>query len=249
MVRPPTPERPLFLLDYDGTLAEIVADPSQATPHPEAPALLARLAAGHPLVVVTGRDLDSLARLLTDGPGPVPLAAIGLHGGEEGVLGAPARRRDLAAVADDLRGLREAVPTGVGAVVEDKGGEAFAVHYRTAPDAAVARRALEAWAADAPPALEAVWGKSVVELRPRGVSKGRAVAGLARQHPERTPVCIGDDVTDEDAFAALHELDPAAVTIHVGAGASAARYRLPDVDSVIGYLSRFDPEHRPPTPR
>ena len=41
---PPRPARPLFLLDYDGTLAPIVADPAAALPHAAVPDLLARLA-------------------------------------------------------------------------------------------------------------------------------------------------------------------------------------------------------------
>ena len=125
-----------------------------------------------------------------------------------------------------------------GVRVEDKGG-AFAVHYRRAPDEAAARSALERWARGAPDALEPVWGKKVVELRVRGVSKGVAVAAHAARHPERTPVYLGDDVTDEDAFRALNAARPDAVTVKVGEGETAARYRLPDVGAVVGYLRGF----------
>ena len=45
-------------------------------------------------------------------------------------------------------------------------------------------------------------------------------------------------MTDEDAFAALNETDDA-VTVKVGAGATRARYRLPDVDAVVAYLGGF----------
>ena len=119
-------------------------------------------------------------------------------------------------------------------VVEDKGA-AFAVHYRHAPDATEARTALDAWAATAPDTLEPVAGQFVVELRPRGVSKGVAARRLADEHADRTPVFIGDDVTDEDAFRALSD----AVTVKVGPGETAARHRLPDVDAVIDYLRGF----------
>ncbi|MFN3596011.1 MAG: trehalose-phosphatase [Rubricoccaceae bacterium] len=229
---PPHPTRPLLLLDYDGTLAPIVGDPAQAYPHPDVPALLAALAARHPLVVVTGRDLDTLSRLL-----PVPVRAVGLHGAEAGRLGEPAAPR-AAHAGDALRAMRQTVPALPGVHVEDK-GRAFAVHYRYAPDREAARAALEAWAAAAPPALEPVAGKCVVELRPRGVSKGVAACALAAEYPGRTPVFLGDDVTDEEAFAALGATYPEAVTVRVGEGETAARFRLPDVPAVVRYLGGF----------
>jgi len=230
---PPHPARPLLFLDYDGTLAPIVADPEAARPHPGVPALLGRLARRHPLWVVTGRDLAALARLL-----PVEVDAVGLHGAEEGRLGGATTRPALERYAGVLSALKATVPRLPGVHVEEKGG-AFAVHYRQAGDEPAARRALERWAAAAPEALEPIWGKKVVELRVRGLSKGTAVARLAAAHPDRTPVYLGDDVTDEDAFRALHAAHPDAVTVKVGAGETAARYRLPDVAAAVAYLEEF----------
>lgn len=227
---PPRPARPLFFLDYDGTLAPIVADPAEARPHPEVPALLERLAARYPVYVVTGRHLAAVAELL-----PLPLPAIGLHGAQEGRLGEPPRDALPADAAEALDRMRESVPAHDGLWVEPK-GPSFAVHYRHAADAAAALDVLRDWAGEAPEALEAVWGKQVVELRPRGTSKGVAVRRVAAGHPERTPVYLGDDVTDEDAFAALGD---DAVTVKVGAGPTVARFRLPDVDAVVAYLRGF----------
>jgi trehalose 6-phosphate phosphatase len=229
---PPIPVRPLLFLDYDGTLAPIVEDPAAAHPHPAVPTLLGALAARHPVWVVTGRDLAALARLL---PG-VGVRGVGLHGAEEGVLGETAARAAFEGHAEALRRLRAAVPPGDGVLVEDKGGGAFAVHYRQAPDPDDARALLERWAAAVPEGLEALWGKLVVECRPVGVSKGSAVARLAAAHPGRTPVYLGDDGTDEDAFRALHAACPEAVTVKVGEGETTARYRLPDVAAVVAYL-------------
>ncbi len=122
--------------------------------------------------------------------------------------------------------------------MEDKGG-AFAVHYRMAPDPDAARRALEAWADGVPDGLEPIWGKFVLELRPAGVSKGTAVARIAAEHPDRTPVYLGDDVTDEDAFRALQALRQPSVTVKVGEGETVAGHRLPDVEAVVAYLRGF----------
>ncbi|MEM1057388.1 MAG: trehalose-phosphatase [Bacteroidota bacterium] len=237
---PPHPARPLLFLDYDGTLAPIVDDPAEAWPHPDVPGLLRQLAERHPVVVVSGRDLAALARFLPD----VHVRAAGLHGAEVGVLGEVAQPSlALRTVQADLDRLRRSVPEMEGVRVEEKGA-AFAVHYRAAPDDADAQQALRRWSADLPEALHAVWGKKVVELRPREVSKGTAVTAIAREHPEHTPVYLGDDTTDEDAFAALHSFRLGAeaggpVTIKVGEGGTAARFRVPDVDATVAYLRGF----------
>lgn len=231
MSAPPLVSAPLFLLDYDGTLAPLVDDPAEAVPHPEVPALLAALSAAHPTVIVTGRHLRDVTGFL---PG-LALPGVGLHGAQTGTLG-HAFHDDLPAAARDaLAAMRRTVPGGDGIRVEDK-GPAFAVHYRHAPDRDAARARLAAWAAAVPEVLEATSGKCVVELRPRDRSKGTAVAEIARRHPGRTPLYLGDDVTDEDAFAALPD---DAVTVKVGGGPTRARYRLPDVDAVVHYLARY----------
>ncbi len=229
----PVPSRPLLFLDYDGTLAPLVGDPSAAVPHPAVPDLLARLGDLHPVVVITGRDLAALGRLLG-----LRLPAVGLHGAEEGWADGTVETRADDAHAGALARLRDAVPQARGVVVEDKGA-AFAVHYRHAPDADAARAALETWAQAVPAGLVPIWGKSVVELRAEGVSKGTAVARLAAAHPDRTPVYLGDDVTDEDAFGALQALRTPSVTVKVGPGETVAGHRLPDVEAVVAYLRRF----------
>jgi trehalose 6-phosphate phosphatase len=230
----------LLLLDYDGTLAPIVDDPGRALPHPSIPSLLTRLGERHPLYVVSGRDLATLGHLLTDHTGmPLPVAAIGLHGAEVGTLGLPSSRPAIDANETALRLMLETLPALEGVEVERKGGAAFAVHYRRSPHPLNTRQALARWAAGAPGQLEAVWGKMVVELRARGVSKGIAVGQIAAAHPNRVPVYLGDDVTDEEAFAALNELDPRAVTVKVGRGDTSARFRLDGVSAAVGYLSSF----------
>ncbi|WP_094549681.1 trehalose-phosphatase [Rubricoccus marinus] len=233
----PHPNRPLLFLDYDGTLSPIVDDPAQARPHPDVPALLASLAERHRVVIVSGRGIAKLTHFL---PG-VRVQAVGLHGAEEGALGEePAPSAALQAVAEPLAALKASVPALEGVMVEDKGAT-FAVHYRNARDEAAAHEALRAWASDVPEGLHAVWGKKVLELRPRDLSKGTAVVRIAAENPALTPVYIGDDTTDEDAFQALDassgEREP--VTVKVGEGETAARYRVPGVDDVVTYLRGF----------
>ncbi|MEL6614871.1 MAG: trehalose-phosphatase [Bacteroidota bacterium] len=234
---PPHPERPLLFLDYDGTLAPIVDDPAEAWPHPDVPGLLRVLAEHHPVVVVSGRDLATLARFL---PG-VAVRGVGLHGAEEGILGeTPEASPALTALAGPLAALKASVPGMEGVRVEDK-GTAFAVHYRAAANEAAAREALHAWASGVPDGLHAVWGKKVVELRPTDISKGTAVARIAAAHPGHTPIYLGDDTTDEDAFRALGEASGARspVTVKVGEGETDAHYRVPNVDAAVAYLLGF----------
>jgi len=221
-------DAPLLLLDYDGTLAEIVPDPEAARPHPEVPALLGALKERFPVYLVTGRSVASVSQLL-DVPG---LEVVGVHGMEAGRLGEDAvplvAEGDLGA----LSAVRARLPELSGLKVEDK-GLAIALHYRDVD--AGGEDALRTWAETVPAGLDRLWGKKVLELRPHGYSKGRAAARLAAEHPQATPLFIGDDTTDEEAFAAL----PQGLTIKVGEGDTRARARLPDVGAVVAYLKRY----------
>ena len=229
---PPVANAPLFFLDYDGTLAPIVDDPMEAYPHPDAPPILKALDEQYPLWIVTGRNLQDLDALLN-----MPLPAIGLHGAQKGRIGGTVQRLTPDAAADALQQLRETVPSGEGVAIEEK-DTAFAIHYRTADNAEEARQRIKAWARTVPDMLEAIWGKKVMELRPKGMSKGTAVRAIADEHPSHTPVYLGDDVTDEDAFEALRSIE-GAITIKVGDGDTAADYRLASPDEVMNYLQQY----------
>lgn len=229
-MQPPVPEQPIFFLDYDGTLAPIMDDPMEAFPHPDVPELLRKLDARYPLWIITGRFLDDVEELL-DGS----YRAIGLHGIQRGRLGGEKVNAISAEARRAIDALRKTVPEREDLRVEPK-GPMFAVHYRLADDKQTARGAIAEWLSDVPDVLDPIWGKDVVELRPKGVSKGTAVRDVAARYPDRTPVYLGDDVTDEDAFRAMGE---DAVTIKVGEGETVARYRLPTIEDVVDYLGRY----------
>lgn len=229
-MRPPVAKEPLLILDYDGTLAEVTDRPHQATPHEAIPELLAELDRRYPLAILTGRRVADLAELL-----PVPgLRVIGVHGIQSGTIGGEVDALVPDHVVAQLEGVRGRLPDLAGVEVEDKTA-AIALHYRNAPDPEAAESALRAWSERVPGELEALWGKMVLEIRPRGWDKGKAAERLMAEHPGRTPVVIGDDTTDEEAFAAV----PAGVTIKVGPGETAARHRLPDVGAVVAYLREY----------
>ena len=77
-------------------------------------------------------------------------------------------------------------------------------------------------------------GHKVVEVRQAAVDKGSVVREIVARAPEGAlVVAIGDDRTDEDMFAAL---PPGGVAIRVGAGDSAAPYRLDSPTAVRALL-------------
>jgi trehalose 6-phosphate phosphatase len=160
----------------------------------------------------------------------------GVHGREwlteEGEL-VVAAGDELAAVREQARRWAQGLPFPL--LIEDKGaGVAF--HYRQAPQAArVVQTGVETLAREH--GLSSQHGKMVSELLPVGPSKGEAVARLMKGQPfaGRTPVAVGDDITDEDAFAAATRLG--GFSIGVGAGrASTARFILPAVADVRSWL-------------
>lgn len=210
----------LVACDYDGTLAPIVDDPAQAFPQAGAIEALRGLAEvpGTRVVVVSGRALADLARLT----GPLgEIGAIGSHGAEPGVTSAPAEGRDrivdeLEQIAARFSGSRlEVKPTGV------------ALHYRQVVPERI-EELLEAVGRLPAPSIK--HGKKVVELSAVEADKGSA---LEEVRAGSVVAYLGDDLTDEDAFARLRNGD---VGIKVGEGETIAPYRLADPAAAVRFL-------------
>ena len=221
--------RPLLVAsDYDGVLAPLVGDPSAAVPQPGAARALERLAACDDVVValVSGRGVADL-RTVSGLEGPYRW--IGSHGAEyDGPLsGELAERRD--GLADRLAPLVAAVP---GARLEVKPAS-VAVHVRQVPDRAAAAALLEQADAAADPSLTKKPGKEVLELAVTDADKGSALLRLRDDVGAAATVYLGDDRTDEDAFRAL---PPDDLTVKVGEGETAARYRVADPAAVVVLL-------------
>jgi trehalose 6-phosphate phosphatase len=229
-----------LFLDFDGVIAELAPTPDSVTVEA---AMIGRLqslnsALDGALAIVSGRDLAGLDALLA----PLRLAAAGDHGnvrrsGNGQVrLANPAASTAAAAVSAALRDT-----FGDPRIIVEHKASAVAVHYRLAPER---QRecivAVQAAIADAP-ALTLAFGKMVVEARAAGVSKGTAVRAFMQEPPfaGRTPLCVGDDVTDEDGFAAAQELGGAG--IKVGPGETVAQFRIGatrDVPALLDALIR-----------
>jgi trehalose 6-phosphate phosphatase len=165
------------------------------------------------VAIVSGRPIDDLRRLV-----PEVHFLIGLHGVEVAERRAPARLRfDVREADTALARLKKRLAAAelAPARLEDK-GHALALHVRgvsaLAGRAAVARflEALEAERKEGAP-LEALHGRAVVEARPVGARKDLALADLLESLGHPAFAFAGDDVTDEQVFAAF----PAGLTIAV----------------------------------
>lgn len=228
----PTPRHALFL-DFDGTLADIAAQPQAVQVRPQVLRILPTLhvALGGALAIVTGRTLADIDRFLA----PLRLPVACEHGAQyrlnEGIQNdAPAL--DWEPVFSALHPLLEHHPQ---LLLEAKSA-GLALHYRQAPHLdAVCRQTLQD-ALRAVPGAELLQGKCVLEAKPAGPSKGRAIAHFMRTAPfaGRTPLFAGDDVTDEAGFAAVQALG--GLGIKVGDGATQARARLAGPGAVREWL-------------
>lgn len=204
------PRRSLIGLDFDGTLAPIVADPAAARAAPGATAELARLArmAGT-VAIITGRPAAEAAEFadLRAAPGVIVLGHYGRERWEHGSLSTPAPPSGLETAWAELPGLLASAGADSGTFVEYK-GQAVAVHTRRAaqPEAELELlRAPLARLADRT-GLAVEPGRLVIELRPPGSNKGMAIRELAAQRSAAAIMFCGDDLGDLPAFAAVREL-------------------------------------------
>ncbi|WP_329339540.1 trehalose-phosphatase [Streptomyces sp. NBC_01352] len=209
------PGRAVVAVDFDGTLAPIVADPDQAQAHPAAvPALAALAPKVAAVAVVTGRPAAVAVRNggFAGVPGLEHLVVLGHYGAERwdartGTVSAPAPHPGVAAALAELPGVLDGAGVGQGAWVEEK-GRAVAVHTRRAADPQAAFEVLR------DPLTELATrhglivepGRLVLELRPPGMDKGVALLEYVREIDATSVLYAGDDLGDLPAFAAVEKL-------------------------------------------
>ncbi|SEP83761.1 trehalose-phosphatase [Lentzea albida] len=234
--------RLLVASDYDGTLAPIVADPEQARPLPESVNALRSLASLHETTsaVISGRalrDLATLSRL----PGEVHL--VGSHGSEFDVGFVHALDADAKALLRRLEAELEQIAEGQEGVQLEVKPASVAVHVRRAATEAIGEAVLSA-VRSGPCTWEGVQvteGKAVIELAVVETNKGQALDILRHQVGATAAIFLGDDVTDEKAFARLSGPD---LGIRVGAGESLAEHYVGDPSDVATVLAFLLEERR-----
>ena len=209
------PGRAVVGLDFDGTLAPIVADPEQARAHPDAVPVLAALAPRLASVaVVTGRPASVAVEHggFAGVQGLEHLVVLGHYGAERwdartGTVSAPAPHPGVAAVRAELPGILDVTGAGQGTWIEEK-GRAVAVHTRRAADPQAAFEALRGPLTDLATrhGLIVEPGRLVLELRPPGMDKGVALLEYVRETAAEAVLYAGDDLGDLPAFAAVDKL-------------------------------------------
>ncbi len=226
----------LVASDYDGTLSPIVNDPAQARPHREAMVALHNLAVlprTH-VSIISGRSLSDLSQL-TGSPGNVHL--VGSHGSEFDPGFASRMPQHAIDLKEQLaRELTELAERSPGCTVEIKPAS-VAFHYRNAERGAGERAAKVVHEGLAKLAgVQVKTGKMVVELGVIEADKGSALESMRHRVAATSAIFIGDDVTDEDAFAVLRGPD---VGIKVGPGDTKAGLRVDSTEHVAMILARL----------
>lgn len=227
-------ERIVVASDYDGCLAPIVSRPRDAVPDPASIAALESLATKPNTLaaVVSGRALDDLRALsrLSDA-----VTAIGSHGSEfaDG-FAVPITAADTA-LLDRIVVEFTALTTRFPGVTVEVKPASTTLHVRNADaDDAVAALAAARSGPATWPGVHATEGKAVIELAVIETSKGIALDTVRAQFDADAVVYLGDDVTDEKAFAHLHHDHD--VSIKVGEGETGAKYRIAGTDDVARVL-------------
>jgi trehalose 6-phosphate phosphatase len=203
------PAGALLALDYDGTLAPIVPDPTMAVPAAGAVQALAALAdrVGR-IAVITGRPAAVAVGLggLAVIPGLVVMGQYGVERWQDGVVESPEPAPGIAVARAEL----PAMVARVGAVLEDK-GHSLVVHGRTAPRGALERLSGPVGALGERTGLEVHPGRLVLELRPPGFDKHGALLAVADEPRPSVVLFAGDDRGDVRGFDAIDELRAAGV--------------------------------------
>ena len=224
--------RVALFVDFDGTLIEIASGPDAIEVPADLATRLDRLShrLDGALALVSGRSIDNITQFV----GPVNLHIAGSHGGDvqhangETLL-------EAEPLPDSVREALSDFAQREGLLYERKPHGA-ALHFRGRPEF---EAQAHAFASDLAVHHELATksGKCVIELVRPGIDKGGAVRLLAKSEPfaDALPIFIGDDVTDEDGFAACNELG--GFGILVGERSSTcAQYRLGTVRDVYQWL-------------
>jgi trehalose 6-phosphate phosphatase len=236
---PPLPDlhRHAFFLDVDGTLVSFERSPEAVTVDPAVLSLLLRLeqrSAGA-LALITGRTIASLDRLTA----PHRFAAAGIHGLERrsarSVHASSVASHAMEQVRAALRALAQEHPQ---LLLEDK-GSGLALHFRAVPQLAARAIARVLELVRPYPDLKVQQGHMVVEVLPRTAGKQHALAAFMAQAPfrGRTPLFVGDDLTDEPAFEWVNAAGGLSVAVAV-TRPTAASTQLSSVAAVHAWLER-----------
>ncbi len=231
-----TAETLLVVSDFDGTLAGIVPDPSAVPVHRGGLGALARLAGlpGTTVAILSGRGREDLRRVC---PLRAPVVLAGSHGAESGEHGVTLTDEMAAALESVAAELDSLTRSDGSAYVERKPFQTvFHVAPLAARDPAAAAALLEQARLVYAHGTTVAGGKNIVEFSAATVTKGTWIAAERAHVGAGRTVFVGDDVTDENGFAAL---GPDDLGVKVGDGETLAAVRVPDRDAAAEWLTQL----------
>lgn len=228
-------KRLLIGFDFDGTLTPIVPKPDQVRFDEEAKRALHLAASAHSIVVCTGRSVQDLIRYAGNGPN---LDVIGNHGAEWRIRG-----QDLLREIPGWSEFRQKVLPEIQTRIAQHGGDledkhqSVTIHFRHAGQAYWPSVETRNWLQDRTAGTaQLIGGLAAWNVVPLGVSKGEAMRRYMEERGFDRLVYFGDEETDESVFRLGAQGGREVWGVKVGEGASSARYRLPDVPSVLKWL-------------
>jgi len=234
-----TYNKPCLFLDIDGTLSDFQLDPTESYIPTKTLNILGKIISKQiPVVAVTGRDIDSARKLFESLN--LPIAA--LHGleiylGNEKELHTP---QNFSEISNIYKILAQACISYPSLLIENK-KSSIALHYRKAPELQDIAKKIILESQKIFPNLKLIQGKFVYELLPAQANKGLAIKEVLahlNQYEVYTPIFIGDDVTDEDGFYFVNQVEDG-ISIKVGQGLTYAKYQLKDTKQVHNFLELF----------
>ena len=238
----------VLILDYDGTLAPFVRERMEAKPYAGVSERLTRLAIIPEirLAILSGRPVKDFSSLL---PRKLNVEIWGSHGRERLCADGSYQTVPLNPIQKGYLAEFEKVITseGFAFALEHKVGS-LALHTRGLDGEnanriiKVVRNHYEALALrEKSLSLEWLSFDGGIEIRARGWTKGDAVASILAEFPSDVPVaCLGDDQTDEDAFAMLHNrVNAASVLVRSQWKETAAKWWLIPPEELLAFLDRY----------
>jgi trehalose-phosphatase len=231
------------MLDYDGTLAPFHADRFAAVPYPGVTDRLVTLSGltRVRLVLISGRPARELRGLL---PANTGAEIWGSHGQEQLKSDGfyrlfpldPVEQVALEQVVREMTGL------GFSAALEVK-PSSVAIHWRSVAPAREERIRTSIQSVFSrlaqPGRLHLLPFDGGLELRSTDRTKGTAVEQILAEEPGAFPVAyLGDDLTDEDAFAALGDRG-LSILVRTGVRPSCAQFWLRPPEELLDFLDEW----------
>jgi trehalose 6-phosphate phosphatase len=238
-----------LITDIDGTISEIAPSPGEARVSSICQHYLALLSRQLKLVAVISGRPASEARSMVGIDEVIYIGNHGLEWWENGEVILRSEAKPYTALIKAILQQLSPLLAAKGISFDNKGVSA-SIHYRRCPDRRAAREVILDAIASVPAAreLQKMEGRLVVDLRPPlKWNKGSTVLDLAQRYHLQGVLCLGDDITDIDAFRTLRTAPLKGISIGVVSEEMPPRLEMEadytvrdvgDVERFLGWLEQ-----------